>query len=366
MINTETRFRDHVAKSQEYSSLRLSEADTRAYVVDPLLRILGYDGIRDLRREVPVPVTKEAVDYQLMIDGQAQAIVEAKALRHSLTDQHSAQCVQYASILGVRWCLITNGITWAVYDAHAKGPLAEKRVAEVRLDGEPPAIDEAWAVLSSFSRDALAKASPLTNLLVERVVADELSSPDSRAVEALRRAVRSRFGERVSGQVVVGAIHQVMSRLGHREAGGAQVPLVNIQDQMLEELDGVEPSIPAAGQRSERAQRAWRTRQQDQGQASESQGRVTIADLIRAHLLPPDATLTARVAGVIHVGRVQDGQLEVNGQVYPTPSAASIAVRNVRSWNGWKDWHYDGHSLHSLRERMQSEGSAANSTAEES
>ena len=91
MSDAESRFRDHVAKSQEYSSLRLNEADTRAYLVDSLLRILGYDGIRDLPREVPVPATKEALDYQLMIDGQPQAIVEAKALRHSLTDQHAAQ-----------------------------------------------------------------------------------------------------------------------------------------------------------------------------------------------------------------------------------------------------------------------------------
>jgi hypothetical protein len=248
MSDAESRFCDHVVKSQEYSSLRLSEADTRAYLVDPLLHILGYDGIRDLHREVPVPATKEAVDYQLMIDGQPQAIVEAKPLRHSLTDQHAAQCVQYASILGVRWCLITNGITWAVYDAHAKGPLAEKRVAEVRIDGEPPAIDEAWVVLSSFSRDALATASPLTNLLVERVVADELSAPDSHAVGALRRAVRTRFGERVSGQVVVGAIHHVMSRLGVMDTGLVQVSTVDVQPVLGKGPPKVQTSGSGGGQ----------------------------------------------------------------------------------------------------------------------
>ena len=155
MEDSKSRFRDHALQMQEYTSLNLSESDTRAYLVDPLLQILGYSGVKNLRREVTVPATKEAVDYQLLIDGQPQAIVEAKALRHRLTDQHAAQCVQYASVLGVRWCLITNGITWAVYDAHSKAPLAGKRVAEVRLDGELSDIDEAWSVLYSFSLDYL-------------------------------------------------------------------------------------------------------------------------------------------------------------------------------------------------------------------
>ena len=126
--DSQSTFRAHVERLQaEYLPLRLSEADTRSYLVDPVLLLLGYAGVKHLRREVPVPATKEFIDYELLIDGKHHAIVEAKAMRHSVTPQHAAQCVQYASVLGVRWCLITNGIMWALYDAHAKGPLDEKR-----------------------------------------------------------------------------------------------------------------------------------------------------------------------------------------------------------------------------------------------
>ena len=110
----EPAFEDHVLKIQEYLSLNLSESDTRVYLIDPLLRILGYKDVSDLRREVSIPATKETLDYELLVHGQPVAIVEAKALRHHLNDQHAAQCVQYASVLGVRWCLITNGISWAL------------------------------------------------------------------------------------------------------------------------------------------------------------------------------------------------------------------------------------------------------------
>lgn len=353
MADAESKFRDHVLQIQEYASLSLSEADTRAYLIDPMLRILGYDGIHDLRREVTVPATKEAVDYQLMVDGQPQVIVEAKALRNPPTDQHAAQCVQYATILGVRWCLITNGLRWAVYDAQGKGPLTEKRVAGVALDGDLQNTDDAWAVLSSFSQDALAQATPLTNLLVERVVADELGRPDSRAVEALRKVVAARFGERVSGPVVVAAIQQVISKLGTMETGAKQVFQPDSPGGAQQQI-AVETSSSGVRQRSEAAKKAWETRRQNCPQTTvrPPSSRITIANLVEAGILPSDATVTATIRGATHIAIIQNGNLKIGDQVYSTPSAASKAVRNVRSWNGWNDWHYAGKSLQELRGQM--------------
>ena len=153
---------------EKYLQLRLSEADTRSYLIDPVLRLLGYSGVDDLRREVAIPATKESVDYELLVGGEPQVVVEAKALRSRITDQHAEQCVQYASVLGIRWCFISNGIEWLLYDAHAKGPLAEKRVAAVRLDGNDESLVQAWggavAVLRSTpssirTRSALCSSS---------------------------------------------------------------------------------------------------------------------------------------------------------------------------------------------------------------
>jgi hypothetical protein len=108
-MSGESEFLEHAAMVRDYASMNLSEADTRVHLIDPVLAILGYRAVGDIRREVPVPATREFIDYQLMAGDQPQAIVEAKAVRHAITDQHVAQCVQYASVLGVRWCLITNG-----------------------------------------------------------------------------------------------------------------------------------------------------------------------------------------------------------------------------------------------------------------
>ena len=135
-----TDFLTHAQQVPTYLDINLSEADTRVYLIDPVLHALGYVSVGDIRREVPVPATKEFLDYELYADGKAQAIVEAKALRNAVTDQAAGQCVQYAAILGVRWCIITNGVAWVVYNAHATGPLSEKKVASVRMDGDEASL----------------------------------------------------------------------------------------------------------------------------------------------------------------------------------------------------------------------------------
>ena len=69
-------------------------------------------------------------------------------------------------------------------------------------------VAHTWTVLSLFSREAVASTSPLTSLLIERVLVDELQAPDSKAVAELCRAVTRRFGERVAGGAAVDAIQR--------------------------------------------------------------------------------------------------------------------------------------------------------------
>jgi hypothetical protein len=320
-MSGESEFLEHAAMVRDYASMNLSEADTRVHLIDPVLAILGYRAVGDIRREVPVPATREFIDYQLMAGDQPQAIVEAKAVRHTITDQHVAQCVQYASVLGVRWCLITNGVSWIVYDAHAKGPLAAKHVARVRLDQDAQAAKEAWSVLSLFSRSSLSQSPPLTKLLVRRVLADELARPDSGAIAALRKAVKERFGETVSGQVLVDAIRE--TGVGEPEAQGGSAEAVS---------EGSAPAPPA--------RRARHTT------------RSALSELIEADLLPPDAALECTLYGVSHAARVRDGAIELQGQLYMTPSAAASALRDGKASNGWVIWRYKGQLLADLRAKL--------------
>ena len=122
--------KDHVAQP---GRPKLSEADTRAHFVDPLLRALGYHLIGDIQHEVYVETAKQYLDYQLVVDALPRVAVEAKAFDVGLNDAHGAQVVQYCSVLGIEWAVVTNAREWRLYHGFAKGPLAEKLLAAVDL-----------------------------------------------------------------------------------------------------------------------------------------------------------------------------------------------------------------------------------------
>ena len=403
-------FRAHVERVQgEFRDLKLSEADTRSNLIDPVLSLLGYQGVSHLRREVPIRETKELVDYVLLLDGKPHAIVEAKRKQHALTAQHAAQCVQYAAVLGVRWCLTTNGVVWELYDAHAKGPLAEKQVTTVRLDGDAASTEHAWAVLSVFSHAAAAAASPLSTLLIARVLTDELASPDSQAVAALRRALQRRFGERVTGAAIVAGIDQWRARAAVPDTETVSSPSVGRTTPALPPTPRARHDGAGAGRRARieeifagrkfayvragtapagvksatgaRLKRYHVIKDTSNGVeitvgkgelAKYARGvdgdaltipatprggagqRVTIRDLVEAGLLPPDAALKANVRGVSHVARVRDGMIDLDGRQFASPSAASQALRGTESWNGWVDWQHKGERLADLRDRFRS------------
>ena len=259
MTNARGEFEQHISTIQQYTVLGLSEADTRSHLIDPLLRILGFSDVRHLRREVMIPATKEFLDYELRVDDKPVMIVEAKAARNPLSERDAAQCVQYASVLGVRWCVITNGMTWVFYDAHATGSLKDKWIAEVRLDGDELGVEQAWAVLSAFSRQSLVKPNPITSLLVERVVADELTRPDSKAVMGLRRSVQQRFGERVSGEAVLSAIRRVFlapataveARIEDEPANDSEASAASASERRSTPGEAGRPSRPRRGPSTE-------------------------------------------------------------------------------------------------------------------
>lgn len=322
MSDAEHTFLEHAAMVRDYASMNLSEADTRVYLVDPVLKLLGYEGVDAVRREVAVAATREFIDYELLAGGQPQALVEAKAVRNAITDQHAAQCVQYASVLSVRWCLITNGVSWTIYDAHARGALAQKHVATVRLDADADVVHRAWSVLSLFSRESLGRSLPVTRLLIERVVTDELARPDSPALAALRRAVKDRFGETVTGQAIIDVLAE--SSAGNRQ-GATEATVPNTT-----------PIVTGDGGRPRRRPPT----------------RSGLTELIDAGLVPPDAALECTLYKKTFMARVRDGQIEMQGRLYATPSAAAAALRDGKASNGWVIWRYKGELLAALRERV--------------
>jgi hypothetical protein len=155
------------------SHVRLTEADTRAHFIDPLVRALGYQEIGDVQHELYVQDAKQFLDYLLFVEKKPRVAVEAKALDIAISDANGgAQVVQYAVILGVEWGVVTNGRQWRLYQTAAKGPLADKLILSVDLigwetDGQFETVfDQLWLV-SKESLDS--GAGPETWLSAKRL-----------------------------------------------------------------------------------------------------------------------------------------------------------------------------------------------------
>ena len=172
---------------------KVNEATTRAYFITPLLAALGYQSIDDVLFEVYLPDGKTFLDYRLVVGTKPRVAVEAKALGVPVTDKDAAQAVQYASLLGDQWSVVTNARVWRLYETFAQVPLAEKHILTVDLvgwnsDAEFDAVFEQLWLTSreSFETDN-GPASWLTSKKLDALLRNVLTDPASPEVRYIKK-----------------------------------------------------------------------------------------------------------------------------------------------------------------------------------
>lgn len=117
----------------------LTEADTRAILVEPLLRVLGWDTWNPLevKREYSIPEVGEHVDIALQIMGRPKIFIETKRwdVGKSLNDSMARQIIKYAKLGDIDWCILTNGNEIRVYNASWKvGSISERLLFKLSLN----------------------------------------------------------------------------------------------------------------------------------------------------------------------------------------------------------------------------------------
>lgn len=119
------------------AALGQSEALTRAALIDPLLRELGWD------TEDPAMVMPEYrlgrgyADYALLSNGRPMIMVEAKKLGTPLQDAAS-QGIGYCIEDGIGHFAVTDGRQWEIYETHKMAPISEKLTVQFNIEQSPP------------------------------------------------------------------------------------------------------------------------------------------------------------------------------------------------------------------------------------
>jgi predicted type IV restriction endonuclease len=172
-----------------------SEEATRALFINRYLEALGYKEFEDIDYGVPV-VSGDFADYVLRVNGQRVICVEAKKLGSALGSQQAAQVVKYASVLGLRWAVVTDGRHLKLYDPRVPHvEPADRLVFELDLAGYKDREDfelRIYPNLALLSKGQMADGTGLERKAAEEAVRELLTSGDSSAVEALRDQLKEK------------------------------------------------------------------------------------------------------------------------------------------------------------------------------
>ncbi len=111
LIDTLPKLRKRIQKIQNRKE-NIGEQNTKAALIDPLLSALGWEveDIDEVSREYKRKPQDNPVDYALFMLRSPRLFVEAKDLGKDLSDRKwISQILGYATVVGVEWCVLTNG-----------------------------------------------------------------------------------------------------------------------------------------------------------------------------------------------------------------------------------------------------------------
>ncbi len=161
LVETIEQVKSRMNEHGEY--LEGLEWRTRIVLIDPLLKVLGWDVTNPKFVKLEHPIKKSIFDYAFCDENdEVLMIVEAKKFNDDPLKSVEAQLGKYLLTTGVPYFLLTNGDKWILYNMQKPGILKDKVEFEINLQTEPTSS----AALSFLSiwRKAFLDADPSQSL----------------------------------------------------------------------------------------------------------------------------------------------------------------------------------------------------------
>lgn len=139
------------ARIRRLGSRRMNEENTKATLIEPVLRALGWDveDVDEVQREFKAHSRHKPVDYGLLVVRTPRLLIEAKAFGENLGDHRWVnQIMGYASVAGVEWVVLTNGDDYRIYNTHAPVVVEEKLFRSIQVTSGNSAVEETLELLA--------------------------------------------------------------------------------------------------------------------------------------------------------------------------------------------------------------------------
>jgi len=345
--------RDRIAKYQRQS---IGEQDTKAALIVPVLRALGWDteDLEDVKLEYKRLSSDNPVDYALFLLREPRLFIEAKALGVHIDDHKwTSQILAYATVAGVEWVALTDGNEWRIYNSHATVPVEQKlfrvvRVADIETHPDQTLRLLAKAQMADHLIDVLWKSD-----FVDRQVRDALvglfgPEPDP----GLVRLIRGKTGA-LSPAEVRSSLGRLRTTFDFPVASAPSVQTVALTKETK-----AAASEPAPGPKPPEGK---------MGEGTPWRG-VSLGQLIGSGLLRVPFEIEHRFRGTNLSARIEEAERIVfAGAVYDSLSMAGGMARtsvvgqypgrDYPQTNGWTFWEYRGpdgklHPLDDLRREL--------------
>jgi hypothetical protein len=306
----------------------LAEQNTKAALIEPLLRALGWDveDVDEVHREYKQRAMDNPVDYALMLDGKPVLFVEAKGMRENLEDRRWAgQILTYAVVAGVEWVLLTNGDEYRIYNAHAPVPVQDKLFQTAKIT-DPSTSPE--VMLDLVSRRCIGQgliSAMWRAHLVDHQVRAALATlfapghPDPALVRWIQKHART---------ITPGQIRDALDRLHVTWGGALGLTMVDPAEKPASRLRAPSPARSAVdtGPGSNKLRRVMRSRS----------GVLELEKTYKGHHLTARVELDGRV---VWSGKTFDSLSTAAGEA----RASIIGIPHGRKrpqTNGWTFWRF--------------------------
>lgn len=323
MSNLSTTLEEVRRRIARTGSRAINEENTKATLIEPLLRALGWDveDVDEVQREFRANPRHKPVDYGLLMLRTPRLLVEAKALRENLNDHKWVnQIMGYASVAGVEWVVLTNGEEYRIYNTHAPVVVEEKLFRTVKVtDGSPQVIQ---------TLELLAKNRLEENRIEVLWRAHFVDRQVKAAIEAL-------FSSESNDMLLVNYVAGTTKNLTPEEIRSSIARCRATFDFPVDLATLGQP----AGKRTKRASRKAKA----DGSAAGATN-VTLEQVIAAGLLKPPATLTKTYKGKdLTATLLATGKVRFGGKEYDSLSTAATVARasvigEEKATNGWTFW----------------------------
>lgn len=304
----------------------LNEENTKATLIEPVLRALGWDteDVEEVQREFKIKKRDKPVDYGLLELRTPRLFIEAKALGENLDDRRwTNQIMGYAGVAGVEWIVLTDGNEYRIYNTHAPVSVEEKLFRTIRV------ADDDALVLDTL--ELLAKDRMEENRIEVLWRAHFVDRRVKVALETLFSSDQDML-----------LVNYVMQQVKNLSADEVRASLTRCDVR-------VEFPAPSMELLAEVAKPALAKR----GRGTPKRGgAVTLKELIDAGFLRPPVSLRKTYKGQEFTAEIRaDGSVYFGGTRYDSLSmaggAARATIRGLRpggkmpATNGWTFWRYE-------------------------